>query len=276
MTNERNSKPTSLPARNPLQHQRWKLLRQINDLTDRPMIALAFVWLVLLVLDFTRGLSPALQLLSHGIWGLFALDFAIEFTIAPRKLVYLRRNWLTALSLLLPAFRALRAVRALRVFRLARAARSLRLLRLVTSLNRGMAALRRTVVRHGIGYVVILTALVTFAGAAGMYQFENPQALRAEGYSDAAGLGSYGEALWWTAMILTTMGSDVWPKTGEGRVLCWLLSLYAFAIFGYITATIASFFVGKDREPPPPKRNDEAALRAEAVAVEDFGVGGHL
>lgn len=34
------------------------------------------------------------------------------------------------------------------------------------------------------------------------------------------GIDSYGTALWWTAMILTTMGSDYWPKTAEGRILC--------------------------------------------------------
>jgi len=34
------------------------------------------------------------------------------------------------------------------------------------------------------------------------------------------GIDSYGTALCWTAMILTTMGSDYSPKTAEGRTLC--------------------------------------------------------
>lgn len=49
-------------------------------------------------------------------------------------------------------------------------------------------------------------------------------------------------------MIMTTIGSDYWPKTAEGRILAFLLSVYAFAIFGYITAALASFLVGKDKE----------------------------
>ncbi len=49
-------------------------------------------------------------------------------------------------------------------------------------------------------------------------------------------------------MIMTTIGSDYWPKTTEGRVLTFLLSVYAFAIFGYITAALASLLVGKDKE----------------------------
>ena len=74
--------------------------------------------------------------------------------------------------------------------------------------------------------IVALTVVVTLAGAAGMYTFENEN-------PDGRGLSNYGAALWWTAMIMTTMGSEYWPQTAEGRVLCFLLSLYAFAVFGY-------------------------------------------
>jgi voltage-gated potassium channel len=49
-------------------------------------------------------------------------------------------------------------------------------------------------------------------------------------------------------MLMTTMGSEYWPRTGEGRLLCLLLSLYAFGVFGYVTATIATFFIGRDAE----------------------------
>jgi voltage-gated potassium channel len=88
--------------------------------------------------------------------------------------------------------------------------------------------------------VVLLTGLVAVTGAAGMYRFEF-EAPGGPGFSD------YGTALWWTAMLLTTMGSDYWPRTPEGRLLCLLLAIYAFAVFGYVTAAIAAYFVGKDR-----------------------------
>lgn len=96
--------------------------------------------------------------------------------------------------------------------------------------------MRKAVKQRGLQYVLILTALVTFIGAAGMYNFESP------------GLNSYWDAFWWTAMIMTTIGSDYWPKTAEGRILTFLLSVYAFAIFGYITAALASLLVGKEKE----------------------------
>jgi voltage-gated potassium channel len=60
------------------------------------------------------------------------------------------------------------------------------------------------------------------------------------------GFHNYGDALWWTAMIMTTIGSSYWPQTPEGRILAFLISLFAIAVFGYVTATLASFFVDRD------------------------------
>ncbi len=103
-----------------------------------------------------------------------------------------------------------------------------------------------------------------------MVRFESPDALREAGFVKFAeagsGLHNYGDALWWTAMIMTTMGSEYWPKTAEGRFLGWLLSLYAFAIFGYITATIASYFIGQDKGKMTPN-DDKESTDAAAIQV---------
>lgn len=230
-----------------LRRERRGLLRRVSQILDTPMTILSFVWLALMILEFTSGLGPALEGVNHVIWIVFVLHFGLEFWIAPEKLRYLRTNWLTALALLLPAFRTLRAFRALRLLRTARLSRGVRLIRWVTSLNRGMKATQRTMQRRGLRYLIVLTVLVNFAGAAGIYLFENPQALAAEGLP-STGIHSYGEALWWTAMMLTTMGSDYFPQTTEGRIISLFLAVYAFAIFGYITATVASFIVRVDQE----------------------------
>lgn len=262
-----------------VRRERARLVNQVAAALDAPMTALAFVWLGLLVLDLTRGLTGWLDVLNTAVWGLFVVHFLLEFAIAPDKGRYLRRNWLTAVALLLPALRVLRLFRAFRALRAARAVRSAGLARLLTALNRGMKAARKALRRRGFGYVALVTALVTFAGAAGMFAFESPAALRGEGHGELAdrggGLATYGEAVWWTAMTMTTMGSDYFPKTPEGRLLGWLLAVYAFAVFGYITATIASFFIGSDRQDPPAGAAPEvqrlagevAALRAELAEL---------
>jgi voltage-gated potassium channel len=198
-----------------------------------------------LVIELTRGLSPFLDAVGRVIWGVFVLEFVLRVALAPHKLVFLRRNLVTVVTLALPAVRTLRVFRIITAFRLAPVARGLRLLRLITSVNRGMKALGSAMARRGLGYVVALTTIVVVAGAAGMYAFEKDV---------PGGLHSYGVAFWWTAMLLTSIGSEYWPKTGEGRLLCFLLSLYGFAVFGYMTASLASFFIGRDAE------DDEAEL----------------
>lgn len=75
------------------------------------MLLLSAIWLALLTIELTRGLSPWLQTLSNFIWVLFVLQFVLEFVVAPSKGTYLRKRWLTAVSLALPALRLLRMVR---------------------------------------------------------------------------------------------------------------------------------------------------------------------
>jgi voltage-gated potassium channel len=179
--------------------------------------------------------------LGTVIWIIFIADFLLRFAVAPRKLVFLKKGWLTAVSLALPALRAARLVRLMRATRVAQSARGIRLVRVVGSLNRGMRALGNAMSRRGFGYVVTLTVLVTFAGAAGMHSFERD-------VPGAAPLQTFTSSIWWTAMIMTTMGSDYWPQTTEGRILALLLAVYAFTVFGYVTAALASYFVGRDAE----------------------------
>ncbi|GAB3203203.1 voltage-gated potassium channel [Pontibacter aydingkolensis] len=220
-----------------LSRERYQLLNRLQDMLEVPLIVLGFIWLVLLVVEFIWGLNHYLQLISIVIWVIFILDFAVKFILAPHKLVFLRNNILTSISLVVPAFRVFRMVRVFRVIRSVRAVRGLRLVKVVGSINRGMRSLGKTMQRRAFGYVVALTLVVITTGAAGMYAFENNH-----------GLNTYGEALWWTTMLLTSIGSDYFPVTPEGRILCLLLALYGFAVFGYVTATLATFFIGQDAE----------------------------
>jgi len=242
------------------ERERLELLERIDRWMEAPMLVLAFVWLALLVVELVNGADPGQEMLATAIWVVFVLHFAVEFVLAPRKLSYLRDHWLTAASLAVPALRIARLAPFVRMFR---AARGLRLVKVVGSLNRGMRALGASMGRRGFGYVSAVTLLVTLVGAAGMYALE-PR--------DSRAWQSYGDALWWTAMLMTTMGSEYWPRSMEGRLLCLLLSVYAFAVFGYVTATLATHFIGRDAENEAAAvvgRQDLQALRAELAALRD-------
>jgi len=93
-----------------------------------------------------------------------------------------------------------------------------------------------------------------------MYAFERPH------------LRSYPDALWWTAMIMATLGSEYWPKTPEGRILCVILALYAFSVFGYVTAALATFLVGREAEQDEGElagAKSVTALRQEIARLRD-------
>lgn len=251
------------PDSRAVEGERRKVLHDLERWLETPMLILAFVWLGLVIVETMWGAGPVLEGVGTLIWIIFILDALVRLILAPHKITYFKKNWLTVIGLALPALRIFRMARVVRVLRVARAARGLKLVRVVSSLNRGMRALGDGMSRRGFAYVVILTLLVTLTGAAGMYIFEREH-LGQEPVSAGptpSRLNDYGAALWWTAMIMTTMGSDYWPRTPEGRILCLLLALYAFAVFGYVTATLASYFIGRDAE-------DERAEVAGAKSIE--------
>ncbi|MBW4662561.1 MAG: potassium channel family protein [Drouetiella hepatica Uher 2000/2452] len=222
------------------QQERSEVLQQWEDWLETPMLVLGFAWLGLFIVELVWGLNPLLAAIGTLIWIVFIIDFGIKLLLAPCRVFYLQHHWLTAFSLFVPALRTLRILQVIRPLRSIHAVRGLQLLQVMTRTNKGMRVLAASMGRRGFGYVVGATAIVTLLGSAGMYAFEHELSV------GAAGIPDYGTALWWTAMVMTTVGSDYFPKTAEGRVLCFLLALYAVAICGYVTATLATFFVGQD------------------------------
>lgn len=216
--------------------QRWRALRQLEAWLDTPMMVLGVVWLALVIAELVWGASLLFETFGTAIWIIFLVEFAIRIFLAPDKRTFLARNWLTAISLIAPA---LRLLQGLPFLRLANAARGLSLMKIIGTANRSMNSLRRSLRRRGLGYVLAVTLTVCALGAAGMYAFESD-------VNGGIGFRSFGEALWWTAMLLTTMGSQYWPHTLEGQLLCFLLSVYAYIVFGYITAMLATYFLDTD------------------------------
>jgi voltage-gated potassium channel len=242
--------------------ERWATLHQLDDWLRTPMLALSLIWLIIVVVELTGLRSGLLEIFGTAIWVIFIAEFLLRFIIAPQKAKFLRNNVLTIVALVVPAFRLFRVFAA---FRAAGALRGMRLVRVVGTANRSMNALRNTLSRRGFGYVLGLTVLVAILGAAGMLSFEPAGEVQ-------GGFGGYWDALWWTSMLISTMGSGFWPVTTEGRILTLLVSVYGFAVFGYITATFASFFIGRDADAADAEvagTKDLLALRDEIAALRE-------
>lgn len=215
--------------------KRYRLLVRINQLTEIPLIFLGFAWLVLLIVELIWQLTPFLRILVNAIWIIFIGDFLFKLIITPDRLQFIKKNTLTIISLFIPALRIFRFFASLRLLRSLGFVRSIRVIRVVGSVNRGMRVLGKTLERRAFGYVFVLTLLVCFVGAAAMFAFEQKGTFE-----------SYLDALWWTAMLLTTIGSEIWPKTPEGKAIGFLLSVYSLGVLGYFTASLASLFIGQD------------------------------
>ena len=242
--------------RSSARRERGELQQRITDWLDVPLTVLAFASLGLLIVELVADFGPAwtgrVEQAQTAIWVIFVAAFLFELALAPSKVAYLKRNWLTAVSVALPAFRSLR------VLRVARAVRGLRLFRIITSLNRGTRALGSVARRGQLGYVLLLTLVVTVTSGAGAYFFERTD--------PNANILNPGDALWWAAAIVTTINSPYETITFEGRVLALLLRVFALSISGYLTAIIAVYLLGDNQSAESPEA-DGAELRRLRIEV---------
>jgi len=236
---------------------REELREKLDRYLDVPL-ALASVVVVLLIIvqlsgEVAEPWRTRLEALSWGLWGLFFLEFAAKFALAPVKRRYLREHWLDVLVVLLPFLKFLRLARVLR------ASRALPVLRLVIFGGRGSSSTLALLKRRRLGQLAIVSGMVVLIGASVGFLLE----------ADAPGsqIKGFGDALWWSATLVTTVGSEISPSTTGGRVVAFLLMLYAVGIFSYFIGAIASVLVETDRratdEPPRSATNlDEREIEA--------------
>lgn len=115
--------------------------------------------------------------------------------------------------------------------------------------------------RRRLGQLALVSVLVVLIGAAAGFALE-------AGAPDAPITG-FGDALWWSAALVTTVGGELYPVTVSGRVLGFSLMLYAVGVFSYFIASIASVLVGLDAQQPP----DESTDKGIAVRLNPDEIG---
>ncbi len=215
-----------------------ELLESLQDLLETPMVFLSLVTAVAFVVEVSVPLSPGaarvLSLVQWVIWVVFVIEFAVKLALAGDKGRFLRVNWLLVLALLLPAFRMARIARA------ARALRSLGALRVVTLSNRTLRQFEILFARRRVHYVLAVVAAVILLSGAGAYYVE--------GDASGANIRTFGDGLWFASGIITTVGTELYPVTAEGRVLAFIGMVFGVSAFGYLAGSLASLFVHSDRD----------------------------
>lgn len=125
-----------------VQYKRFRLLYKLEAWLEGPMFMLSIVWLYLFISEVVSRLSPFQEKLLILIWILFVLEFAIKLVLSPKKVSYMKKNWVTILALFIPAFRAFRLLRAIRVLQLSQVATTSTFVRGFTSSKRFLNELR--------------------------------------------------------------------------------------------------------------------------------------
>lgn len=127
----------------------------------------------------------------------------------------------------------------LRILTLLQATPTLPLFRLLvfgsSSLTSPVSILRR----RRLGRLVLITFLVMVIGGAVAFMLEVG--------APHAHIRNFGDAVWWSVTTVTTVGSSLDVVTPGGRILGFVLMIYGVGVFSYVTASIASAFVGVDQ-----------------------------
>lgn len=119
----------------------YRTFYRLEEQLEIPMFLLALVWLYLFIIELVKGLTSFQETLIYVIWGLFIFEFLLKVLLAPRKVRFIKDNWITLLALIIPALRVLRILNALRILQSVRVINSTRVIRAITSGKRFFSAL---------------------------------------------------------------------------------------------------------------------------------------
>jgi voltage-gated potassium channel len=195
----------------------------------------AYAWPVI-DSDVGSSLCHTLVTVSWAAWVAFGADFLIRVCLAEGRREYVARHWYDAGLIALPMLRPLRLLRVLALARI---------------LNRSAAG---SLVGRVTTYVAGTAIMAVVLGAVGV--------LDAEQDASGANITSLGDALWWAATTVTTVGyGDRYPVTTQGRFIAVGLMVVGIALVGAVTASVAAWMVSQvepDARTEPSSGEDSA------------------
>ncbi|WP_328659316.1 potassium channel family protein [Nocardia salmonicida] len=215
--------------------------QQWERATNLPLMALAVVFVILYawrVLDteVSPRLDTSLVLADIAIWAVFLIDFVVRLWLSGDRLRFVRKHPLDLLVVLVPPFRPLRLLRAS--------------LLLLDALNRATHPRTRLVT-----FVATSSVLILLLSSLAFFDAEY-------GAPDSK-IETFGDALWWSAVSVTTVGyGDVYPVTTEGRLVSLVLMTLGIGLISFAIGTMTSWVVEQL------KTVDDAADRAESMLSE--------
>ncbi|WP_285103986.1 potassium channel family protein [Promicromonospora sp. MEB111] len=199
--------------------ERWEGRAEIPLLLLAVAFLIAYAWPVI---DprLNPDLETVLRVGSWTVWGAFAIDFAVRICLADQRRTYILRHWYDVALIVLPMFRSLRLLRVLALARI---------------LNRSAKnSLVGRVGTYVIGTAIVVSGLAAIA------------VLDAEQDAADANITTIGDALWWAATTVTTVGyGDRYPVTVEGRFIAVGLMIVGIATVGAVIASATAWIISQ-------------------------------
>lgn len=218
---------------------RWR------DLTEWPLMAAAVAFLLAYAMSVLVRPAGAAAIVAEVVmwvtWVLFATDFLVRLVLVEHRARWLLTHWYEVAVIVLPMLRPLRL---------------LRLVTLLGFMQRSTgAAVRGQVAAYAAGWTAVLLVVSSLA------------MLDAERGVPGSTIQTYGEALWWSAVTVTTVGyGDYSPVTPVGRAIAVGLMIAGIALLGMVTATLASWIADRVGEQ---SGAHQAATRAQVSELSD-------
>ena len=183
--------------------------------------------------NLSPGISAFLSVAEVVIVAAFTIEYVLRIVTAPKPLAYIFSFWgIVDLVAVLPFYLALGLdLRALRALRLLRLIRLLKIARYSVAASRMSAAFR--LVREELILFYGFALLILYLCSIGIYYFEHD--------AQPAKFASVFDAMWWSAITLSTVGyGDVYPVTPGGRVFTVFVLFVALGIIAVPTGLFAS------------------------------------
>lgn len=218
--------------------------------TEWPLLVASLLYLVAYSWRVIADLAGAGWTIATAVllitWAMFIVDYIVRLALARNRGSWFRHHLGALTFALIPVLRLVMSLRELTRIPALRATEG--------------AALRTKIMIYGAGVSVILLYIASLA------------ALDAERNAPGATIVTFGDALWWACVTVTTTGyGDLVPVTMGGRLVGAGLMFGGVAMAGVITATLASWIVerasrGDDSDEPATR----GQLRALIAKVDEL------
>lgn len=200
-----------------------KLTKQQHFYYDIVISVLAFVAVILCIIDISEGLQPWQQTLDTAILIIFTVDYLVRFYVAMDKKKFVQQC-ICDLIAILPFHTIFRAFKFAGVI-----LKLVKVPRIFAFLYRPLKKLKVVFNTDSFKYVLIVTVLMIFTGGI-LIHFAEDMSLY--------------DGIWWAFVTATTVGyGDISPHTPYGRIIAMVLMLVGIGLIGTVTSTITSYFL---------------------------------